>query len=246
MEPKSTSDSELRWPLIPLANAPVRFDPNGSLTAWFSVDMTLIHNVIIRSINAMWKNAPLVIPADEAAFAGYVLSGIQLIHTHHHTEEYIIFPRLQEKLNMQHNIEQHEEFQEPMQQLEDYFKRVQAKENKYDGEKAQRLLEAFAEPLVAHLTEELDTISPEKMSVFTNEEILATNKALEEHLKSLGGFFTQLPYGLTAHDIHQAPEWPPLPGPIKWFIKNIAYFVNRSYWKFAPMTRHGEPQVYRG
>ncbi|KAF9485709.1 hypothetical protein BDN70DRAFT_910066 [Pholiota conissans] len=239
MEPTS----EERWPLIPVKNAPVHFDPSN-LVGWFSVDMTLVHNVMIQSLNTMWRNAPLVEPADEAAFAGYVLSALELIHTHHHAEEDIVFPMLEHKLSMQHNIGQHDEFQDQMHQLEEYFKKVQAKQEKYVVQKTQKLMEAFAEPLVSHLTEEIDTLAPEKMSVFTNEELDAISKAVDEYLKNLGGFTTQLPYLLTAHDYAQAPEWPLLPGPVKWFVRNIGYFVNRSYWKFAPRTRYGEPQVY--
>jgi hypothetical protein len=152
---EATSDPSTRWPLLSIANAPVYFDPAGSLGDWFSVEMALTHNLMIRSINSMWRNAPLITPADEAAFAGYVLSGVQFIHSHHDAEEHIVFPRLQAKLDMQHNVDQHEAFQEYMLKLEEYFKKVQTKKERYDAETTRRLLEALGDPLVAHLTEEV-------------------------------------------------------------------------------------------
>lgn len=152
---ETTADPSARWPLISIPNAPVYFDPTASLGDWFSVEMALTHNLMIRSINSMWRNAPLITPADEVAFAGYILSGVQFIHNHHDAEEHIVFPRLQAKLDMQHNVDQHEAFQEHMLQLEEYFKKVQTKQEKYDAETTRRLLESWGDPLVVHLTEEV-------------------------------------------------------------------------------------------
>lgn len=65
------------------------------------------------------------------------------------------------------------------------------------------------------------------MSVFTKEELTEANQgastisisfiypdfstAFEDHLKKLGGFFLLFPFGLTGHDITQAPHWVHIP-----------------------------------
>ncbi|KAF8955140.1 hypothetical protein BDZ97DRAFT_1675101 [Flammula alnicola] len=239
------TDSEDLYDLIPIPNAPVHFSiDDGNMAQWLFLDMSLAHNLIIRGINSMWKNALSVKSDDVGAFSGYALSCLQFVHAHHHGEEHVVFPRLQAKLDMGHNIEQHEAFQEPMRALEDYMTRVNKGLEEYDGERTREIVKAFGDPMVEHLRDEITTLTPEKLSVFTNEELSETAKAFQEHIKQLGGFFTLFPFALMAHDQRDAPEWPPAPAPVKWFATNIGYFVNRSYWKFSPYTRSGDPQTY--
>ncbi|KDR77179.1 hypothetical protein GALMADRAFT_434698 [Galerina marginata CBS 339.88] len=234
------------WSIIPILNAPIEFDPTAPIADWFGLEMTMAHNVIIRGIISIWRHAPVIHPADEKAFAGYALSCLELIHAHHHGEEAVIFPRLQVKLDhdMSHNVEQHQAFQEEMEALEEYLKKVHNGEAEYDGEGTRRLLKAFADPLIEHLNEELTTITPEKLSVFTNDELAEMSKALEDHIKTVGGFFTLFPFTLTNHDKRDSPKWPPAPTHIKWFAITVGYFFNRSYWKFSTFTRTGELQTY--
>jgi len=234
------------YDLIPIPNAPVHFSlDDGKIAQWLFLDMSLAHNLIIRGINSIWKNAPLVESDDVPAFAGYVLSCLQFIHSHHDGEEKAVFPRLQVKLDMRHNIEQHEAFHEAMHALEDYITKVNQGLEKYDGERTRKLVKDFGDPLTEHLRDEITTLTPEKLSVFTNDELSETANAHQEHIKQLGGFTTLLPFALTAHDLRDAPDWPPAPAPVKWFASNVTYFVNRSFWKFSPYTRSGEPQVYK-
>ncbi|KAF8153175.1 hypothetical protein B0H34DRAFT_800411 [Crassisporium funariophilum] len=229
---------------IPIPNAPVY--ASADIAEWFATEMSLAHNLIIRGINSIWINAPLVKPGDVVAFAGYTLACLKMIHEHHEGEEKVVFPRLQSKLDMGHNVEQHEAFHDHMVALEEYMTKVHAGQEKYDAERTRRMVKDFADPLVEHLTEEIPTISPKKLSVFTAEELTEMNNALGEHIKNGGGFFTVFPFGMTTHNRQEAPDWPPVPWVIKWFALNIGYFVNRSYWKFSPYTRTGVPQTYTG
>ncbi|KAF9477708.1 hypothetical protein BDN70DRAFT_837458 [Pholiota conissans] len=239
------NDSQDLYALLPIPNAPVRFNlDDGKLADWLYLDMSLAHNLIIRGVNSLYKNALLVKPEDIGAYSGYALSCLQFVHSHHHGEEAVVFPRFQTKLDMGHNIEQHGAFQVPMHEFEEYMTQVNSGLAEYDGERTRKAIKAFGDPMVEHLRDEITTITPEKLSVFTNEELIATAKAHEEHIKGLGNFFTLFPFALTAHDRLDAPEWPPAPAPVKWFANNIAFWFNRSYWKFSPYTRSGEPQSY--
>jgi len=137
-------------PSIPFVQA-VDSDIQGLLAA----DMSLAHNVFIRGLNSIWRNAVLVKPEDVGAFAGYSITCINTIHQHHHSEEKHIFPYLQTKLDMAHNLEQHEGFQMGMDAFEDYMKKVQRNEETFDAEKTRDLLKGFADLLVQHLHEEV-------------------------------------------------------------------------------------------
>ncbi|KDR77180.1 hypothetical protein GALMADRAFT_1327590 [Galerina marginata CBS 339.88] len=241
-----SSISSEHYALIPLPTNPVLTSLEEDPQALFATDMALIHNVFIRGLNSMWRNAPLVKPGDEYGFAGYCLACIDAIHGHHHGEELFIFPFLQTKLNMAHNLEQHEAFHASMDAFQDYMKKVQLKKEPYDGAKARELVEAFANDLSQHLHDEIDTISPECMKAFDDDKegMDKMLKALEQHIKAQPGKLTVFPFVVTHHNPKEAPRWPPAPAAIKWFARNIAPWRHPSYWKFSPFTTSGVPQTY--
>ncbi|EDR10585.1 uncharacterized protein LACBIDRAFT_325344 [Laccaria bicolor S238N-H82] len=240
----SSSDVENPYPLISLPTVPYLAFVNEDLAAYTSCEMALIHNVFIRSMNSIWRNAPLVKPEDEIAFAGYSLCCLTLIHDHHHGEETILFPFFETKLDMSHNVEQHESFHAGMDAFEQYMNQVFNKKDKYDGEKTRALLKAFADPLVQHLHEEIPTISEERLKLLDQEGLQKVSDEFEEHIKNLPGKLTVFPFVMTHHNFEEAPNWPGIPAPIKWFARNIAPFRHYSYWKFSPYTRAGVPQKY--
>ena len=144
------------WALIfALPSTPLIQTLDSDIQGLFAADMSLVHNVLIRGLNSIWRNAPLVKPNDVDAFAGYSITCIDAIHKHHQGEEKLIFPYLQTKLDMSHNLEQHEGFHATMDAFEEYMKRVQNKEETFDAEKTRELLKAFADPLVQHLHDEV-------------------------------------------------------------------------------------------
>ena len=145
----SATDVENPYPLISLPTVSVLATVSDNPAAYLSCDMALIHNVFIRAINSIWRNSILVMPRDEVAFAGYIRCCLAPIHSHHHSEETFLFPFLQTKL------EQHATFQVGMHPFEQYMTQVFNGEEKYDGEKTRGLLQAFADPLVEHLQEEV-------------------------------------------------------------------------------------------
>ena len=137
--------------------------------------MALVHNIIIRGLNSIWTNAPLVCSTnpegktdsestaasslkscpDIANLMGYAQMLLIMIHQHHHGEETVIFPLLQEKVDMGINVDQHESFQTPMKALEQYIGDVKEGREIYDWKTMRRVTEEFAEPLIEHLREEV-------------------------------------------------------------------------------------------
>jgi hypothetical protein len=156
------------YELIPIPNTPVHFSlDDGNVAEWMYIDMALVHNVIIRGVNAMWTSAPSVAPADVRAFSGYALACLQLTHAHHHGEEEVVFPRMQAKLDMGHNLEQHDSFRAPMQAFEEYMTRVNTGLEEYDGERTREAIQAFGDPLVDHLREEVRFSSSTSYGILT-------------------------------------------------------------------------------
>jgi len=121
--------------------------------------MAPTHNVFIHAINSIWRNAPLVKPEDEHAFAGYSLCCLAAVHNHHHSEETFLFPFFQTKLDMTHNIEQHEALHAGMDILEEYMTKFSLGLRDI-GEKTRELLKALADPLMQHLHDDVGFLRP--------------------------------------------------------------------------------------
>lgn len=153
-----SSDSKPRFALI---DVPTSSDYDWTdNAATFGTQMALIHNVFIRCLNSIYHNAPLVKKDDEASFVGYCLSFTAIIHDHHHGEEEIIFPFLQEKFDMKCNVDQHQKFTAQLEAFEHYLNEVGTGGKPYDGHKARELVEVFGDTLVEHLHDEVSVEFP--------------------------------------------------------------------------------------
>ncbi|KAJ2935819.1 hypothetical protein H1R20_g1274, partial [Candolleomyces eurysporus] len=245
----STHSSELAdtpWAPITLPSYPFLGKVNEDPAAHLAGEMSVVHNALIRSLNAIWHNAALVSARDTPAFVGYALLVLSAIHAHHDTEEKIMFPAFAGAgIDMEENIEQHKAFHDGMDAFEKYLDQVKRNELEYDAVKTREMLKLFADPLVIHLHEEISTIQPEIMQRADRKVLDQFVKDLEALIKAEGGFTTTIPCFLAAHKTQDAPSWPPLPPVLKWLAKNVFSRVNASYWKFAPFTQSGEPQVYQ-
>ena len=93
-----------------------------------------------------------------AAISHFYILFFQLenIHHHHTLEETFYFPALEEKLGkgaLSGNIEEHEEFVPKLEALEEWCKKVQKGEVVYDGNVFLGMVDAFADTMVAHMTQ---------------------------------------------------------------------------------------------
>lgn len=82
------------------------------------------------------------------------------MHHHHDAEEEIFFPDIENVTNvkgvMEQNVEQHRAFTPGFDKFYDYCKTCPPKD--YDGAKLRSLVQDFAEPLVKHLHDEIETL----------------------------------------------------------------------------------------
>ena len=73
--------------------------------------MALSHNVIIRGLNSIYRQAPHLKPDDHSDFIAYSKCWFQVLNAHHTSEETSLFPQIEaktaEKGVMEANIEQH-------------------------------------------------------------------------------------------------------------------------------------------
>ena len=151
-------DHEGPYPLIPLPTDPsvLNFTDPHTLAQWLSTDLALTHNVVIRALNTIWLNAPLIQPEDETAFAGYALACVGMIKWHHEMQERILFPLLQLKLmDMRKNMAQHIAVEGRLGEFEKYLIRVRDKVEKLDADRVLEMRRGFGGLLVQHFHDEV-------------------------------------------------------------------------------------------
>lgn len=80
---------------------------------------------------------------------------LENIHHHHTLEETFYFPAMEEKLGkgtLSGNTAEHEEFVPKLEALDEWCKKVQKGEVVYDGKVFSGMVDAFADTMVAHMT----------------------------------------------------------------------------------------------
>lgn len=122
--------------------------------------MAIVHNHIIRILNAIYLQAPNVTqPQDIKDFATFMHSWLLLVHEHHGNEEEFFFPWMEEYVGipnyMHQNVEQHHAFAPGMKEFDDYVKGVRDGTIVYDGARVTAIIDGFGETLTQHLTEEV-------------------------------------------------------------------------------------------
>ncbi|KAK0244174.1 hypothetical protein EDD85DRAFT_784647 [Armillaria nabsnona] len=196
----------------------------------FYWDMGVVHNCYLRGFNSAYINVPKM---------------TQALKEHHDMEEAIVFPVLEQKLDMHSNEEQHKGILPQMIEFNEYCTRVQTMQEKYDATKFRTLLRSFADGCAQHLRDEIPTITPDKMHQFnraTSDKLFADIKA---YIKK-ASLLTVFPFTITNHDYGQAPRWPPAPAPIVWMVRNVFGRWNQSLWEISTFDLGGTPQTYSG
>ncbi|KAF4613132.1 hypothetical protein D9613_011149 [Agrocybe pediades] len=244
-----TFDPDAPYPLIPITTTTCNFHDPSSLAQSFATSLSLTHNTILRALNSIWLNAPLLSsdsPEDTSAFAGYALSCASMIrHTHGDVQERIVFPRLQEKLDMRANVLQHLGFEKELCAFEEYFRAVRDGERVYESERALSVRAELGSKLVDHLHQEPTTMSPNKLYAFSKQELKDLAHAIEEHDKDCWkSSATLLPFLITHHRKEDAPDWPVIPSSVRWIVDHVGFHVHKSYWRFSPFTEAGDFHTY--
>ncbi|KAK0504055.1 hypothetical protein EDD18DRAFT_1131841 [Armillaria luteobubalina] len=129
----------------------------------FYWEMAAMHNCYLRGFNSAYINAPKVTPRDETSFMGYCLAMTQALKEHYDMEEELMFPVMEQKVDMYNDEKHHNAFLPQMIEFNDYCMKVKAKREKYDATKLRTLLRGFADGCAQHLQDEIPTITPDRM-----------------------------------------------------------------------------------
>lgn len=131
-----------------------------------AVEMTIIHNVIIRGVNAIYLQCINVgergTEKDKIDFANFAARWSELVHEHHHAEEESFFPGINKLTEtpglMDGNVAEHEQFNAGLEEFERHISAVADGKEPYDGPKIKDLIDSFMPVLNNHLASEIETL----------------------------------------------------------------------------------------
>jgi len=204
----------------------------------------------------MLFHAPTISKDDEKkvkSFLNYCQCWCESVHSHHHTEEERYFPALEEQLGagaLSSNVTQHHLFEPPLNEFISYISSTLQNPSSYEGEAMMSKIGAFEEELVRHLKDEIGTLEAGGLKGRVSKEHLAKIQKMEEdHIKQETPLLTSLPFSLSNHSLPSFTEtrWPPLPAPVDWMVRNVAWWVHSDWWEWGCCDRRGVvKEVFRG
>ena len=104
------------------------------------------------------------------------------MHHHHDAEEQIFFPNIEAISDIQgimaRNVEQHRAFTPGFDLFQEYASTCRPET--YDGERLKSLIEGFAEPLIQHLHDEIETLKG--LKEYDSDQVRHAYRRLEEAL----------------------------------------------------------------
>jgi hemerythrin-like domain-containing protein len=221
-------------------------------------EMIMVHNVLLRAINAVYLQCINVESSPNAAadtrdLARYAKLWCDTVHIHHAGEEKMTFPEIGQltgvKGIMDDNIEQHRQFHEGLDRMEAYLASVEKGEAAYEGQKLRAIIDSFMPVLAKHLHEEIGTLLAldkyedktdwHKWHASLNQRIM--KEASGPDIKYEGLPLVMTAQDKTFEDGAYAND-PPLP----WFVFLLFKWVwapkNAQCWRFAPCDVNGKPR----
>lgn len=151
-----------------------------------SSEMALVHNLILRSLNAIVLQAPHITGADIAPFTRFILAWHTMITIHHSGEEALFFPAVERMSGvvgvMDKEKGEHEEFHAGLDALKGYVDAVVKGEEAWDGGRVVEVVEGFGGVLRGHLSGEVQSL--EGLRRFGEERMSGVLKAAEEEAEA--------------------------------------------------------------
>ncbi|PSR83537.1 hypothetical protein PHLCEN_2v5691 [Hermanssonia centrifuga] len=164
-------------------------------------------------------------------FLGYCEAWALSVVDHHDSEELVVFPFLNQKMDFSREEEQHKVIHDTLEKLLAIIQSAKEKPAQFKPDEMRELMVNFKEPLVVHLDEEVEHISADKLreAQFQESEIKTMISQLEAHAKSSGNPFLQVPYMRSHTPPEYKDSWPPMP----WFLRKVMIpymLAKRLFW----------------
>ncbi|KAK0737800.1 hemerythrin HHE cation binding domain-containing protein [Schizothecium vesticola] len=215
-----------------------------------ATEMTLVHNLLLRSLNAIVLQAPHITGADILPFTRFILAWHTLISVHHAGEEELFFPAVERMTGvvgvMDKEKGEHEQFHAGLDALKGYVDAVVKGEEKWDGGRVVQVVEGFGGVLRGHLKGEIESL--EGLRRFGEEKMKGVMKAAEEEaeagMKALGGFGLAWAFQQIDYEFEEGTwkSWPAAPFPVKFIAQTVMGRIYADGLKYSACDRNGRLQ----
>ncbi|KAK0712359.1 hemerythrin HHE cation binding domain-containing protein [Lasiosphaeria miniovina] len=209
-------------------------------------EMALVHNMMIRGLNAIYLQAQHIKQSEQKDFCKFIINWHLLLHLHHGNEEDQIFPIIEKMAGvtgiMEVNVEQHHAFHDPLDKFIAYTNDVIAGKQKYDGAVVVASIDEFGPLLVTHLADEIPTLLALRQYGLEKMKGMPAllSQAAEHAMKGLG--LSGLVCCFANLDSHFEDDmwlnFPPVPAPVRFLGRTLFWFLHRGMAKFGSSDRH--------
>ncbi|KAH6989725.1 hypothetical protein BKA56DRAFT_629471 [Ilyonectria sp. MPI-CAGE-AT-0026] len=223
-----------------------------------AAEMTLVHNALIRGINAVYLQCNNVASQgtiqDKQDFANFAYAWGEMVHEHHDLEETDIFPAINELTEapdlMNANVGEHKQFDEGLKTYFDFLDKLKKEEEALDGMKLRSIIDGFMPALRTHLENEIDTLlALEKYEKkvdwgdwFQKKMSEMTSKAMKD-ARYRNEIF---PLAIIFHDkTFEGGVWknfPPVPRLFLLVLQWLCMNTHKDWWRFAGCDFQSKPQ----
>ncbi|KAL1863911.1 hypothetical protein Daus18300_008060 [Diaporthe australafricana] len=222
-------------------------------------EMTHVHNVLIRGLNAIIQQAPYVkTKKDTKDLLTYVGCWVKMVVHHHDTEESFIFPEIEKFAGkpglMEDPKHQHELFHDGLERLLQYTQSTSAEKFSWDGPGGMKeIVDSFSKDLMDHLHAEIDLfLSFKDLDSDGLKKTWDAGEAIAARQTNFGILgltsLTQKQYNIFPCVLGNADktyegghEFPPLPAVLPYIVK-YGLGAGNGAWRFNPCDFFGQPR----
>ncbi|KAH7381501.1 hypothetical protein DE146DRAFT_670756 [Phaeosphaeria sp. MPI-PUGE-AT-0046c] len=225
--------------------------------------MALAHNVIIRGLNSIYKQAEFVRVEDYPGFVAYAYCWYEFLQAHHDLEEESLFPALErltgEKGLMDSNVAEHRLFHTALAAYAEYLGPLRDTPHDFSASIVIKLIDALAPPLLSHLSSEIPTLlglschphfakPSSEADLASAADSLVSLYAAEEKSITMRLSFTegQMFFFFNLDREYEGgrwKDWPPVPNSVIWLTLRTWGQWRRSWWTFAACGMDGRLRV---
>ncbi|KAK9316087.1 hypothetical protein V1522DRAFT_420719 [Lipomyces starkeyi] len=166
-------------------------------------------------------------------FLGYCKAWCTTLISHHDNEERIMFPYLQRKLDFAKELEQHKNMHKSLTAFLEKVALARKDPATFDPKGMAQILKTTEDNLMTHLHQEIEDLAPERLKVFTGEEIGEMMALVHKYVMRHENPVMTLPF-VRSHTPPEYKSWPPLPWVIKKLLLPLLVLRHSGYWKYSP------------
>ncbi|KAH8703052.1 hypothetical protein BGW36DRAFT_422632 [Talaromyces proteolyticus] len=216
----------------------------------FTKDMALIHNIVLRGLNASYNQCLAVAPNTPAArdFLIFNQCVFEMLKSHHDMEEDHLFPALENALGqpgaMADNVREHHDFHDGLVRFHDYV--FLTEPSNYDGSTLLAILKSFGSLVEKHLHNEIAPLYD--LHIIESDTLRALWNGVEKHYQPNFDKYRHIPLAMTCADNAfeidgQVSPFPPLPTFAAYIVKFLWGRKFSGAWDFAPSYFNGQLRV---